>query len=118
MNEIIKWLVCTSVTLCAAQASFAVTVRIYHGQNGEALLIDVGEDRSFLIAGGAIPRGADAAGDCFAKATLKLKKSPNYFEGDLDPVRNEIMDVSGEDVAGKGVGVYVLLDRIRVGNVE
>ena len=104
--------------LCANVFAATVAIEIYKGKRGDVVVVTSDGGRSFMIAGGASPRGAATAGDCFAKATLKIKRPPNYYEGELEPVKNEIADLSVEDVSGKGVGAYLFRNKIKIGNVE
>ncbi|OLL31214.1 hypothetical protein BTH42_13530 [Burkholderia sp. SRS-W-2-2016] len=94
------------------------TINVYAGAHADALLIDSGEHKTLLVAGGAIPQGPATAADCFAKATLQLKKKPNFYEGPLNPVHNEIIDADANSVSGKRAGLYVYPASIRIGNVE
>ncbi|SEJ92988.1 hypothetical protein [Paraburkholderia diazotrophica] len=118
MKSIIKLIICMCVILYGVRAFSAGNPKVYRGERGDALLIDAGAEKTFMIAGGALARGSATAGDCFARAILKLNKPPNYFEGELEPVENEIINVDIKDIIGRGVGVYVSKNRLKVGNVE
>lgn len=112
------------MALCAilggvgVQAVAADQVNAYQGQRGTALIIDFNGDRIFMAAGGAVPNGAATSGDCFIKAHMTLKKSPNYYEGALLPLHNELFDLDASDVHGKGVGLYLSENEIRVGGAQ
>lgn len=99
-------------------AMCASVISVYALAYSNAILIDSGERKTLLIAGGAMPQGPSTPSDCFAKSTLHLKKKPNYYEGSLEPVHNEIMSVDADSVLGKQAGVYIYPSSIRIGNVE
>lgn len=102
----------------ATYAMCGTGISVYAGAHGDALLIDAGENKTLLVAGGAIPQGPATASDCLAKASLHLKKEPNFFEGPLKPVHNEIIGTDANSVSGKRAGAYIYPSRIRIGNVE
>ncbi|WP_143787498.1 hypothetical protein [Paraburkholderia phenazinium] len=93
-------------------------IRVYAGPHGDAILIDSGESKTLLVAGGATPQGPATPSDCFAKATLHLKKGPNFYKGPLNPVHNEMIDADADIISGKQAGAFIYPSRIRVGNVE
>lgn len=118
MKAIIKSVFLSVALAHATYAMCGTAISVYAGAYGDAILIDSGENKTLLVAGGAIPQGPATPSDCFAKATLHLKKRPNFYEGPLNPVRNEIIDVDANSVSGKRAGVYIYPSRIRIGNVE
>jgi len=77
-----------------------------------------GEQRILTLAGGAIPRSSGTNGDCFVKARIYLRKRPNFYEGDLLPVKNDLVTLNDLDVSGKRMGVYLMKDKIHVGGVD
>lgn len=118
MKLIIKSSVCLIFTLLAFPVFSTEIINIYHAKNGSALIINSGANNKFMIAGGATDQGASTASDCFAKATVRIKKLPNYYEGNIDPASNELLSVTSDEVSGRGLGIYISNDLIRVGNVE
>ncbi|MBW9102781.1 hypothetical protein [Paraburkholderia phenoliruptrix] len=102
----------------ASQAICGTALNVYAGAHGDAILIDAGKRKTLLVAGGAVPRGAGTASDCFAKATLSLKRKPDFYEGQLDSVHNEIIDVDPDAASGRLAGVYIYPSGIRIGNIE
>lgn len=118
MKAIIKSIFLSVLLLQSQYAMCGTAISIYAGAHGNAILIDSGESKMLLVAGGAIPQGPATPSDCFAKATLHLKKGPNYYEGPLNPVHNEIIDTDTNAISGKQDGVFIYPSRIRIGNVE
>ena len=118
MKKIIKYALCISVALYATQAFGIDNLKIYQGERGSVLLIDSDVKKTLMIAGGADPRGAATAGDCFIKTILSLNKLPNYYEGNLEPINNDLINITSKDVAGKGVGIYLYANKLRVGGVD
>ena len=107
--------------LTLVHVSYAVcgsVISVYAGAHGDAILIDSGESKMLLVAGGAIPHGPATPSDCFAKATLHLKKGLNFYESPLNPVSNEIIDADAETILGKQAGVFIYPSRIRIGDLE
>lgn len=118
MKQIIKLLLCAILFGVSTSAFCADQIHAYKGRLGTALLIDSNGERVVMIAGGAIPNGAATSGDCFAKSNISLKKTPGYYEGDFSPVHNEIVELSSSDVEGKGIGLYLSDNEIKIGGAE
>ncbi|WP_027209559.1 hypothetical protein [Burkholderia sp. WSM2232] len=118
MKAIIRLFLFSIVLVHATHAMSGTALNIYSGAHGDAILIDAGKNKTLIVAGGAIPRGAGMASDCFAKATLSLKTKPNFYEGQLDSVHNEIIDADLDSVSGRLAGAYIYPSRIRIGKIE
>lgn len=118
MKAIIKPLFLSVALVHGTYAICGTAISVYAGAHGDAMLIDSGESKTLLVAGGAMPQGPATPSDCFAKATLHLKREPNFYEGPLNPAHNEIIDVDANSVSGKRAGAYIYPSRIRIGNVE
>ncbi|SAL10225.1 hypothetical protein AWB71_00151 [Caballeronia peredens] len=117
MKGIIK-ILALILMLHAFTASAQETVTVYHGVRGDAILVANSNGMILHIVGGSIAKGSSTAADCFAKSVLHAASKSNYFEGVFEPVKNDITDTSVEDIAGKGIGVYIYPNEIRVGGAE
>jgi tetratricopeptide (TPR) repeat protein len=118
MKLIINMLFGLCLVLSMSRHAIANDARVYHGRRGDILTIATSNVTTLMAAGGALPKGGATAGDCFVEARLALKKAPNYYEGDFLPAHNELIDVSAVDLQGKGLGVYVYSNSIRISGAE
>lgn len=118
MSKITKILLILGVVFYSSGAFCDSGIDAYKGRYADALFIKSDDKRTLLVSGGAVPQGGSTAADCFAKAIIGLKKQPNYFEGPLDPVKNDIVSIDESISSGRRVGVYLHSDHLRIGNVE
>jgi hypothetical protein len=118
MKIIIRILLLIAVARFSGPVFSSDNVGIYQGLRSEALLLYSNNENILMISGGAIPRGAATAGDFFVKSHIKLKKRPNYYEGNLDPVSNEIVEIDNDKIYNNGLGVYLYPQKIRIGGVQ
>ncbi|WP_143707124.1 hypothetical protein ACQR5U_02730 [Xanthomonas oryzae pv. oryzicola] len=98
--------------------AYADGLRIYSGEQGGLAVIEMSQSYDVAGYGGAVKNREPVAGDCFFRAIVRKKKEPNYYEGDLLPVKNELVSFSEKDVAGKGAGMHLSPDVVKVTGVE
>ncbi|WP_157003135.1 hypothetical protein [Ralstonia sp. A12] len=117
-----KWIINSSfaaiTTIASTSALSDTSLNAYQGKNGVAMLLESDGRRTFVISGGALPRGTATAADCLAKIKLTKNRPPNYFEGHLASTNNSISRLDRSDIDGKLGGLYVLKNKVRVGGID
>lgn len=118
MNWIINNFLTAISAVASASALSATSLNAYQGKNGIAMLLESNDLRTFVISGGALPRGTATSADCFAKIKLTKYTPPNYFEGHLAPTNNSISHQDESDIDDKLGGLYILENKVRVGGID
>lgn len=93
-------------------------ISVFRGSRAVLITISKGSEYRIMVDGGAIPDGAATAGECFIESDVHLKKLPNYYEGNFNPVNNEILAVDSDHLGGRGIGIFISSDSVNVTGAE